>query len=169
MNYVLIILHKGFVKKVKFFHDGKSAIIALSEFVKIMNVEHNDASLYDIDGLVANAKHFLDEKDRYFDNTSLVGEVSNEKIKATYIIGNPSHHLGFMVASPDDPIGYNDPAEAISVLEQMRNDFGRHLKIYQVIPVQGPIATLLEVEKYCQENEINDFNPSLIKEYFLQN
>jgi len=29
-----------------------------------------------------------------------------------------------MVASSDDPLGYEDPAEALSVLETLREDFG---------------------------------------------
>ena len=83
------------------------------------------------------------------------------------LIGNPSHHLGFMVASSDDPLGYEDPAEALSVLETLREDFGNHLKLYRAIPVESPVATRHELEKYHNENGLEEHCPSLVDEYLL--
>ena len=87
--------------------------------------------------------------------------------KHIYLIGNPSHPLGFMVASTDDPLGYEDPAEALSVLETMREDFGNHLKLYRAIPVESPVATRHELEKYRNENGLEEHCPSLVDEYLL--
>ena len=167
MTYVMITVYDGLIDNVTFFQEARPAIIALSEYVKSMNVEHNDAALYDSNGLVANAKHFLDDHDRYCASPSLIEEVAKEISKTIYIIGNPSHHLGFMVASPDDPLGYKDPVEALAVLEQMREDFGRHLKLYQVLPVEGKIATLTDLKEYYKGNDIDDCGYSNIEEYLL--
>jgi len=58
-----------------------------SKYVKSMNAEHDDAALYDSDGLIANAKHFLDDKDEYIENKPLITEVSAGTNKTIYIIG----------------------------------------------------------------------------------
>jgi len=135
MTQVLVTTSKGIIEQVEFCDDARMAVRALSRYVKSMNVEHDDAALYDSKGLIANAKHFLDDQDEYIENKSLIKEVSGETQKTTYIIGNPLHRLGFMVASPDDPLGYYDPVEALTDLGQMRQDHGRHLKLYRVVPV----------------------------------
>jgi hypothetical protein len=44
------------------------AIQDLAEYVKNMNYEDDDAAVYGPEGLVANAKVFLDEYDQYIDN-----------------------------------------------------------------------------------------------------
>jgi hypothetical protein len=70
-----------------------------------------------------------------------------------------------MVASPDDPLGYTDPAEAVSGLGQMRQDYGTHLKLYRVIPVSGPVVQKIALEKQNAEAEVEVFDYSLVGEY----
>ena len=148
-----------------FFDDPKMAIQALSRYVKAMNVEYDDAAVYDADGLIANAKHFLDDHDEYIENKPLIAEVSEERQQSIYIIGNPEHRLGFMVVSPDDPLGYGDPVEALSDLGQMRQDSDNHLKLYQVVPVNDPVTSRSLLEKYNKDCEVEDFDYSMVEEY----
>ena len=82
-----------------------------------------------------------------------------------YIIANPSHHLGFMVVSFDDPLGYRDPAQAVSELGLMRKDCGNHLNLYAVTPVDGPVAGRPQVDLYNQESQVEDFDYSTVEEY----
>ena len=70
-----------------------------------------------------------------------------------------------MVVSSDDPLGYENPIEAVSELGQMRKSAGKHLKLYQVVPVEGPIITRAELEQYNAQNEIEDFVFPLVEEY----
>ena len=84
-----------------------------------------------------------------------------------YIIGNPRHHLGFTVASADDPLGYKDPAEALSELGQMRKDHGDHLKLYYVTPVDEPVAPRSKVDRHNLENQVEDFDYTSIEEYLV--
>lgn len=168
MKYVLVTVSRGIIDRARFFDDPGEAIQALSEYVKAMNVEYDDAALYDGNGLVANAKHFLDDQDEYVENRTLIEEVSREKYRSIYIIGNPHHWLGFMVASPDDPLGYDKPEEALSDLGQMRKDSGKHLKLYRVEPVTGPVAIKEDLEKHNADCEVEDFEYSLIEEYLRQ-
>jgi hypothetical protein len=70
-----------------------------------------------------------------------------------------------MVASPDDPLGFENPVEAVSELGQMRKDAGSHLKLYRVVPVEGSIVTRAEIEQFNVENEIEDFVFRLVEEY----
>ena len=135
------------------------------DHVKDMNPEHDDAALYDTRGLVANARHFLDEEDRFRENTSLIREVSEEQPKPIYIIANPNHPLGFMVTSPDDPLGYVDPAEAVCDLAQMRKDFGSHLKLYRVEDVNGPVVRKADLARCLAEAGIDDLDDSLVNAY----
>jgi len=65
MNYVLVKVWKGIIDCVSFFDDETTAIQVLSDYVKTMNIEHCDAAVYGPDGMVANAKTFLDDDDRY--------------------------------------------------------------------------------------------------------
>jgi hypothetical protein len=167
MRQILITISKGIIQDVVFFDDPEKAIRALSEFVKAMNVEHDDAALYDAKGLIANAKHFLDEHDEYCENEPLIAEVSAEQEPSIFIIGNPEHRLGFMVASPDDPLGYDDPAAALSELGQMRKDSGNHLRLYRVMPVNGPVSTRDVLEKYNKDCEVEDFEYLLVEEYLM--
>jgi hypothetical protein len=164
VTQVLVTTSKGIIGQIEFFDDAQMAVRALSRYVKSMNAEH-DAALYDSEGLVANAKHFLDDKDEYIENKSLIKEVSEETQKTTYIIGNPLHRLGFMVASPDDPLGYDDPVEALTDLGQMRQDHGRHLKLYRVVPVEGAVVERAHLETHIADCEVDDFDYSLVGEF----
>jgi hypothetical protein len=168
MTYVLVTVSAGIIDQVAFFDSVQQAIRALADFVKGMNsMDDNDAAVFGLEGLVANAKNFLDENDQFIGNSELINElVSNEeKSNPVYIIGNPVHWLGFMVVSSDDPIGYEDPVEAVSELGQMRKDAGNHLKLYQVIPVERPVIKKVDLERYIAENEIEDFEFPLVEEY----
>ena len=102
--YVLVTLHRGLIDQVTIHDDRDRALKALERFVTTMNPEDDDAAVFAPDGLVRNAKDILDgegECDPYGGT------------KPIYIIGNPEHQLGFMVASPDDPLGFDKPAEAL--------------------------------------------------------
>jgi len=168
MTYALITVSAGIIDQVAFFDSVQQAIRALADFVKGINpLDDNDAAVFGPEGLVANAKNFLDENDQFIENSELVNElVSNEeKSNSVYIIGNPVHWLGFMVVSSDDPLGYEDPVEAVSELGQMRKDAGNHLKLYQVIPVERPVIKKADLERYIAENEIEDFEFPLVEEY----
>ena len=167
MTQVLITVSKGIIELVIFFNDPKMAVQALSKYVKNMNVEYDDAAVYDSEGLIANAKHFLDDNDEYMEHKELLEQVSEETEKSIFIIGNPDHCLGFMVASPDDPLGYHNPVAALADLGQMRKDYGSHLNLYRVMPVDGPIAYKTEVEKYNADCDVDDFDYSLIEEHLL--
>lgn len=165
MYQILITVSKGIIEEVVFFHDPKRAIEALSRYVKDMNPEHNDAALYGPDGLIANAKNFLDNKDEYIENRALIEEINDKGNKPIYIIGNPDHYLGFMVVSTDDPMGYNDPAEALTELGRMRKDWGKHLRLYRVLPVKTPIVSRNHLKRYHTDCEVEDFDYSVVEEY----
>ena len=167
MKQVLITISRGIIEEAFFFEDPRLAIRALSDHVKHMDPEHDDAALYDREGFIANAKHFLDDDDEYRENKALIEEVSENYPKPLFIIGNPEHRLGFMVASPDDPLAYLNPAEAVSDLGTMRKDFGNHLKLYQVLPVSGPVVQKADLVKQNAESEIEDFDEALVEEYIL--
>jgi hypothetical protein len=141
------------------------AIEQLSAYVKAMNPENHDAAVYGPDGMIANAKVFLDENDQYIEHSIKDVANINESDESIYIIGNPEHRLGFMVASPDDPLGYINPAAALSDLGQMRQDYGSHLKLYRVEPVNGPVAHTKDLEQYNKECEVEDFDYLLVNEY----
>ncbi|MFC1814154.1 hypothetical protein ACFL03_15830 [Thermodesulfobacteriota bacterium] len=168
MKYVLATTSGGIINQMIYFDDGSKAIYALSEFVKTMDIEEDDAAVYSPDGILANAKGFLDENERYVDNSYEFLEILELKNRPIYIIGNPHHKLGFIVASPDDPLGYDDPVEALSELGQMRKDHGIHLQIYQVIPVAGLVINRAHLEQHNKDCGVEDFNYSIIKEYLLK-
>ena len=167
MTQVLITISRGIIEDAIFFEDQGSAVRALCNHVKDMNPEHDDAALYSREGFIANAKHFLDDVDEFMENKTLIEEVSKEHAKPLFIIGNPKHRLGFMVASPDDPLGYVNAAEAVSDLGTMRKDFGNHLKLYRVLPVSAPIVKREDIEKHNAESDIEDFEETLVEEYIL--
>ena len=167
MKHILVTVSGGIIDQVTFFECRPKALRALASFVKGMDPEEDDAAVYDPKGLVANAKNFLDETDQFIENAcannGLVSDKENQN--PIYLIGNPVHRLGFMVVSPDDPLGFENPIEAVSELGQMRKDAGSHLKLYRVVPVENPIATRAEIERYNAENEIEDFVFQLVEEY----
>jgi hypothetical protein len=165
MKYILATTSGGIIDQAIFYDDGPKAVYALSEFVKTMDLENDDAAVYDPDGMIANAKVFLDENDQYVDNSFEIIGMLELKNRPIYIIGNPHHRLGFMVASPDDPLGYKDPVAALSDLGQMRQDHGIHLKLYQVVAVQGPVVMKANLEHHNANCEVKEFDYSLVEEY----
>ena len=165
MIYAHVKIGRGIIDEVLFYFEEKEALIAMDSVAKTMNFEHDDAAVFGPDGMVVNAKNFMDDDDQYDGNAIKELLESADENKPIYIIGNPIHFLGFMVASPDEPMGYRNPAEAVSDLGQMRKDFGKHLKLYRVIPVADPITRKEKIEKYNAENEVEDFDYSLIKEH----
>ena len=82
-----------------------------------------------------------------------------------YIIGNPFHYLGFMVIGDDDPLGYKNPAEALVELGLARSKAGNHLKLFQAVPVMGPVTDKQAVERHNQDSWNDDFDFSLVSEY----
>jgi len=165
MVYALVKVHKGIIDEVLFYFSEKEALKTLDEFVKGMNPENDEAAIFAPDGMVANAKTFLDENEEYArDTLEKLLKKSNETYPI-YIIGNPCHDLGFMVASPDDPLGYKNPAEAVFELGQMRKDHGNHLKLFRVIPVDKLVVLKSEVHQIKCDNEVDDFDYTLVEEY----
>ena len=76
MTQVLVKISRGIIDQVMFFEDLGKAVLALKNHVKTMNPEDDDAGLYDINGLIANAKDFLNNDDRYQENPGLIKELS---------------------------------------------------------------------------------------------
>ena len=165
MKYALVTVCKGLIDEVTFYDDQIMAIHDLSEYVKKMNPDHQDAAVFGPAGMVVNAKAFLDEIDQYVEINAGDVAIPDKNVEPIYIIGNPIHHMGFMVASPDDPLGYKNPVAALSDLGQMRKDHGNHLKLYRVLPVIGPVVFKTQLEKYNADCEVEDFNDRLVNEY----
>ena len=157
MKYVLIILSGGIINQVTFYDEAHRAVMNLSDYVRAMDPEKHDAAVYGPDGLIANAKVFLDENDRY------IGKVHENK--PIYIIANPCHSLGFLVISPTEPIGFTDPAKALIILERMRKEHGDHIRLYRAEIVKGPVMLRKDLEKYNADLVINNFKYSLVSEY----
>jgi len=161
LKYVLIILSGGIIDQVTFYDDPHRAVSNLSDYVKAMDPEKHDAAVYGPDGLIANAKLFLNEYDQYPGNI----EIHNDKYKQVYIIANPCHSLGFLVISPTEPIGFTFPANALSVLERMRKEHGDHIKLYRAEMVKSPVMYRKDLEKHNAGLLIDDFEYSLVSEY----
>ena len=75
MTHVLVTVSRGIIEQVTFYDNAALAIRALSAFVKGMNTQDDDAAVYGSEGLVANAKDFLDENDQFFLNEDLLNEI----------------------------------------------------------------------------------------------
>ncbi len=130
MNYVLITLLGGIIDQVIFYDGPYVAVANLAEYVKDMNPEKNDAAVYGPDGIVANAKIFMDEDGQ----TVWDIKKSENQDPPVYIIANPCHSLGFLVISPGEPVGYTDPVKALSVLKKMQKEHGSHIRMYRAEP-----------------------------------
>jgi len=157
LKYVLILLSGGIINQVTFYDEAHRAVMNLSDYVRAMDPEKHDAAVYGPDGLIANAKVFLDENDRY------IGKVHENK--PIYIIANPCHSLGFLVISPTEPVGYTYPVNALSILKRMRKEHGDHIRLYRAEIVKGPVMLRKDLEKYNADLVINDFEYSLVSEY----
>jgi hypothetical protein len=127
LKYVLITLFGGIIDQVIFYNSPYVAVANLAEYIKDMNPEKNDAVVYGPDGIVANAKIFMDEDGQAVRDI----EKSESKDNPVYIIANPRHDLGFLVISPGEPVGYTDPVKALSVLKKMQKEHGSHIKMYR--------------------------------------
>ena len=68
MNYVMVTISGGIISDVYFYADVSKAVQSLSEYIRAMNPEKNDAGVYGPQGMIANAKNFLDENDQYDDS-----------------------------------------------------------------------------------------------------
>ena len=64
-TFVLITVSGGVISDVVFYFEAKEALLALASFVKEMNIERQDAVIYNRKGYFANAKDFLDDNDQY--------------------------------------------------------------------------------------------------------
>ena len=130
MKYVLITIFGGIIDLVTFYESPYVAVANLAKYVKDMNPEKNDAAVYGPDGMVANAKIFLDEEGQTVRDI----EKSESKDTPVYIIANPCHSLGFLVISPEEPVGYTDPVKALSVLKKIQKEHGSHIRMYRAEP-----------------------------------
>lgn len=149
MRYAFITVSGGIIDRVSFYNDPSHAIQVLSDYVKSMDLERDDAAVYGPDGLIVNAKVFLTE----------------EETGPIYIIANPWHSLGFLVISPDEPVGYVNPSKALSDLEKMRKEHGNLVKLYKVREILWPVIQKTELEKHNKGNEVTNFDYSLVQEY----
>jgi len=61
MKYVLVTVSGGIIDDVRFYEEAMTAVQALFEYVKDMDIERNDAAVYGLEGMIANAKIFMDE------------------------------------------------------------------------------------------------------------
>ena len=60
MEYVLVTVSRGIVDEVVFYDEQRMAIHGLSEYVKAMSPEHHDAAVFGENGMIVNAKAFLE-------------------------------------------------------------------------------------------------------------
>ena len=160
-RYVLVTLSGGIIDQVKFYDDAYCAIWNLTEYVKTMNPEENDAVVYGPDGLVANAKLFMDDGDDGVKNPRRSGNMKD----GIYIVVNPCHSLGFLVIGDSEPVGYSDPLKALSILEKMRKEHGVHIGLYRVGKVNGPVMDRLELERYNEKHGVTEFEYGLVAEF----
>jgi len=72
LKYVLITLFGGIIDQVTFYDFPYVAVANLSKYVKDMNPERNDAAVYGPDGIVANAKIFLDQDGQFIHGASVI-------------------------------------------------------------------------------------------------
>ena len=72
MKYVLITLFGGIIDQVTFYDSPYVAVANLAEYVKDMNPEKNDAAVYGLEGIVENAKIFLDKDIQLIDGASVI-------------------------------------------------------------------------------------------------
>ncbi len=80
---ILVTISGGLIDQIKFYKKPIYAVTALTDFVQAMDVENEDAGVYNKNGLIANAKDFLDENDKFMENQKLF-----ERIKSL----NDSHN-----------------------------------------------------------------------------
>ena len=84
----------------KFYDEQIMAIQQLSIFVKAMYPKRHDAAVFRPGGMIANAKAFLDENEQYVERSAVEIAILDKSDESIFIVGNPFHCLGFIVASP---------------------------------------------------------------------
>ncbi len=161
MKYVLITLSGGIIDLVTFYESPYVAVANLAKYTKDMNPERNDAVVYGSDGIVANAKIFMDENDQFIHGASVI-DSNDEQI---YVIADPCYNIMFFAMGHHPPFGFADNLQAVTTLERMRKDHDVHLKLYRIEPVNSPVASKTELEQYHKDRDIKDFEYSLIDEY----
>jgi len=75
MTHALVTVSRGIIDQVTFYDSAALAIRALADFVKGMNAQDDNAAIFSSEGLVANAKDFLDENEQFILNEDLLNEV----------------------------------------------------------------------------------------------
>jgi len=162
LKYVLITLHEGIIDQVTFYDGPYVAVANLVKYVKDMNPERNDAAVYGPDGIVANAKIFLDMDGQFIHSASVI-DISGEQI---YVIVDPLYNLVFPAKGQHNkPFGFADNLQAVTTLERMRKDHNVHLKLYRLEPVNSPVASKTQLEQYHKDRDIENFQYSMIDEY----
>ena len=162
MSCVMVTAHRGLIDDVRFFPKPEEAVRALKASIENMNLEDDDAAIYGEDGLIANVKLILDNPDFSCEESRKPADS-----KPIYIPVNPEHPLGPMVASYDDPMGYRDPVEALSELGQLRKEAGEHILLFELLPVEVPVAERQKLEQFNEENDIEDFPYDLVEKYLF--
>ena len=165
MKFVFIQVSGGIIDQVRMFDEPDPAIEALAQVARESDLEKTDAALWTAEGMLANVKTFLDDNDQFVDAREAVKKRSAAMRPSIYVIANPIHPLGFTVASYDDPIGFNNPAEAVSELAQLRKDWGNHLRLYRVEPVVGPLVTPAELDRFNSDCDLEDFDHDQVKDH----
>jgi len=74
MNFVLVTVSGGIIVEVFFYAGLLRSIQVLAGYVKAMDPEKDDAGVYSPEGMIANAKDFLDDNDLFIDNTQKIME-----------------------------------------------------------------------------------------------
>ncbi|WP_419656014.1 uncharacterized protein Dvar_51220 [Desulfosarcina variabilis str. Montpellier] len=165
MKFVFIQVYGGIIDQVRMFDEPDPAIDALAQVARESDLEKTDAAVWTAEGMLTNVKDFLDDNDQFVDVRETVKKRSAGMQPSIYVIANPIHPLGFTVVSYDDPIGFDDPAEAISELGQLRKEFGGHLRLYRVEPVVGPLITPAELERFNSDCDVEDFDHDQVKDH----
>ncbi len=161
-RYVLVTLSGGIIDQVTFYNDAYQAVSNLSEYVKSMDPDENDAAVYGPGGMIANAKLFMDDGDGD-DGVDILRSSGNKK-DGISIVANPCHSLGFLVIGETEPVGYADPLKALSVLEKMRKVYGVHIKLYRAVSVDEPALDRKKLEKFNADHGVTDFEYGLVGE-----
>ena len=165
MSYVFVSVSSGLISEVRFFATEPKALEQLRQFSRTANMEKDDAAVFGPKGLIANVEEYLDDPDR--PSEAEKEEESPEQEMPIYLIANPHSRLGFLVVSPDDPLGFNDPCEALSELGQMRKQMGGHLTLYWVQEVEEALVEKADLETYHDSIMVEDFDYDLVKEHLM--
>ncbi len=142
--YVLITVSGGFVSDVKFYSNLSEAIYELDRLYETMDLECESAAIFSPEGII-------------FSTYSIA--------ERTFIIANPNHSLGFLVIGHHEPVGHQDPVEALYYLEKKRKEMGNHIGLYQAIPVKKMKVKKYSIEEYAKQKGNLDVQYELISEF----